>query len=84
MEDARIEFARAAWNKFQSFSPSQEDRQSVKDELLRLRNDPDVGIPVPFGQWQGCCLTWSGKWRIIYKRENPGAIYVVHIDDEMR
>jgi hypothetical protein len=82
MEEARIEFARAAWRNFLRLEPSREDMQCVREELARLRDDPDAGEPVPFAQWQECCLTWSYDWRIIYKKDSSG-IFVVHIDREM-
>ncbi len=80
MEEGRIEFARSAWNKFLRFFPSPHDKQCLKDELLRRRAEPDAGTRVPFGQWDGCYVTWAEKWRIIYQKGNPGGIYVVDID----
>jgi hypothetical protein len=83
-EEARIEFAKSALDKFYSLAPSEEDEKAIQDELLRLRRDPGAGTLIPFGQLADCYLTWAGKWRIVYKTTgNPGNIYVVHIDNEM-
>ncbi|MGA7219750.1 MAG: hypothetical protein WBX38_15625 [Candidatus Sulfotelmatobacter sp.] len=81
MEEARIEFARAAWKNFLKLAPSPGDTKRVREELIRLRSDPEAGIPVPFNQWDNCYLTWSEEWLIIYKKEGEG-IFVVLIDKD--
>jgi hypothetical protein len=81
MEEARIEFARAAWKNFVRLARSPEDMKCVREELVRLREDMGAAEPVPFLQWNECYLTWSEEWRIIYKKESNG-IFVVHIDKD--
>jgi hypothetical protein len=80
----RINLTKTAWNNFLSCSPSQKEKNSVKQELDRLRADPAAETPVPFRQWEGCDMTWAEgdrKWYIVYRRNNPDSIDVLLIDE---
>jgi len=68
---------------FSSHNPSQRDIDQVIELLKKILRDPNTGTSIPFDllDYQDCFATWTSgnKWRIVFRRRNPGGIDVLSI-----
>jgi len=65
-------------------TPTPEDMQQVQEALRAIARDPYSGTPIPFpsAEKPSALVTWTadGKWRIVYKFDQPNGLYVLLVE----
>ena len=68
---------------FSSRNPSQRDIEQVLKLLKNLARNPNIGMSIPFDvhDYADCFVTWTSdnKWRVVFRRRNPGGVDVLSI-----
>ena len=83
----RVVVAEPAFFKFCALSPTDEDIALIRGVKSRLKEEPEIGYPVPFSTIPNQRFTDAGKWRVVYEIRDEGNydpwILITHIDDHM-